>query len=264
VRSAIVTTSYNRILGQEEEVAVGQRIQGESFDVTGIDINEVNARIVGGEGQAVARGRPGDLVDPSCGVVFSEQLAEGELVTEGSISGVLVDTLDVGGEDASLEVRATGGQEDTVGMPSNTGDGRLVLLDVLADPPIVILFEVADRDALGTAGYSEFLFIGRPLDVSGSAIDTQNYKSRLPLTILEVPYVGVTILRAGYQTVGLGSPIDTSHELIVFGQDDVLLPSGTAFLVDVHFMVVGAESKLGSISVPSVAGNASSELLQLR
>ena len=101
-------------------------------------------------------------------------------------------------------------------MPINLENSGFVLLDMLADPPIVILLEVADGDALGTAGYSELLLIGGPPDVSGSAVDTQNYKSRLPLTILEIPDVGVTILRTGHQAVGLGSPVDTSNELIVF------------------------------------------------
>jgi hypothetical protein len=43
-------------------------------------------------------------------------------------------------------------------MPGDGGYGRLVLLDVFADPPVVVILEIANRYALGTACYGELLF----------------------------------------------------------------------------------------------------------
>jgi hypothetical protein len=55
-------------------------------------------------------------------------------------NNVVVSHLDVGGEDADLEVGGAGGEENVVGVPVQR------LLDVLRHPPVVLLVEVADGD----------------------------------------------------------------------------------------------------------------------
>ena len=59
----------------------------------------------------------------------------------------LVHILDVGGEDASLHVSATGRKKDIVGMPIDgehcRADG---LLEQARDPPVVVRIEGANSD----------------------------------------------------------------------------------------------------------------------
>ena len=57
--------------------------------------------------------------------------------------------------------------------------------------------------------------IRAPLDISSSTVQTQDYKSGLPVALLIAPYISVTILTAGDDAVALRSPIDTSYKLIV-------------------------------------------------
>jgi hypothetical protein len=60
---------------------------------------------------------------------------------------LVVSHLDIGGEDADLEVRGAGGEKDVVGVPVHRRHSRLQrLLDVLRHPPVVLLVEVAYGD----------------------------------------------------------------------------------------------------------------------
>jgi hypothetical protein len=147
-------------------------------------------------------------------------------------------------------------------MPVESEDGRFVLLDVLADPPIVILFEVADGDALGTRGDGELVTLWAPLDLSGSTADTKNYESGLPGSILELPYVSISVLRASDDFVGLSAPIDTGDTLgfIVFTENEFEFPFSSSLLQDVDFVVVRAEGELGLVAVPAMVRNRVSNL----
>jgi len=64
------------------------------------------------------------------------------------------------------------------------------------------------------------------------------------LVVLEGPHIGITILRASHNTVGLRGPINASHELIVLLQNDILFPTAATFLVDVDLVVIGAKGEL--------------------
>lgn len=56
-----------------------------------------------------------------------------------------------------MTVRTAGRQKHRIGMPRDGGysaaDG---LLNVLGDPPVILLFEIADSDCTGTAADGEF------------------------------------------------------------------------------------------------------------
>jgi len=54
--------------------------------------------------------------------------------------------------------------------------------------------------------------------MSCSTIDTQDHKDWLPGISFQGPHVSVTILRAGQETVGLGSPVESSNDLVVLGE----------------------------------------------
>jgi len=125
-------------------------------------------------------------------------------------------------------------------MPIDLQDGGLVLLDVLGYPPIVVLFKIADRDALGTTSNGEFVLIGRPLYVSGGSVDTKDDQSWFPDSILEGPDIGISILRARDNSVGFGSPINASNDLVVLSQ--LVFQGVTVSLFGIDGSFVGSKS----------------------
>lgn len=103
-------------------------------------------------------------------------------------------------------------------MPCNGEDGGFVLLDHLADPPVVFLLEIADGDELGAGSDGELVLVGAPLAADGRPVDTEQNQSGLP-RVLGIfccgPNVGIPVLRAREDAVGLGSPVDARDELVV-------------------------------------------------
>ena len=135
---------------------------------------------------------------------------------------LLVNTLNEGREYASLHVSGAGSKKDVVGMPVDREDSATDgLLDMLTTPPVIILVEITHRDSSGTASNSELIFVGRPTDVGGGTIDTQQHQSRLPDTVFLSPNVSVTILRAGHDTVGVGSKVNTSNDFVVLHNERI-------------------------------------------
>ena len=142
-------------------------------------------------------------------------------------------------------------------MPGDLDDGRTMLLDVLGNPPVVVLLKVTDGNNLGARSNGELVFVGRPLDVGGGAVDTKDNELGLPgAVLLKVPHVGVTILRAGDDTVGLGCPVDASDDRVVLGESVLSDPGLAVVTHDEDLVVVGADGDSGSVAVPGVAGNA--------
>merc|ERR1719384_2798672 len=82
--------------------------------------------------------------------------------------------LDEPGVDTDLEVGGPGRQEDVVRMPVQTGHGGLErLLDVLGDPPVIVLLVIADGDDLGSASHRELVLVRAPADAGGGPVDPQ-------------------------------------------------------------------------------------------
>jgi hypothetical protein len=119
-----------------------------------------------------------------------------------------------------------------------------VFLDVLRDPPIVVLLKVANRNTFGTRGNSKFCFVWRPLYRSGCTVDPEDYEGRLPNTTVILPHICITVLRASYQSVCGMSPVDASNSVVMFRKNNFLHKlSGAGTFVNVHLVtVVGAES----------------------
>jgi len=86
-------------------------------------------------------------------------------------------------------------------MPVNLQDGGLVLLDVLGDPPVIVLLKVANGDAFRSTTNGKLVLLRRPLHVSSGTVNTKDYEGGLPSIVLEGPHVSVTILRARHNTV---------------------------------------------------------------
>lgn len=74
------------------------------------------------------------------------------------------------------------------------------LFEMLRDPPVVLLFEIADGDEAGAGANSEFRLRRGPADAGGSTIDAEKDQSRLPAFWRRFPYVGVTV--CGMSVVG--------------------------------------------------------------
>lgn len=261
----IVTSSSNADFVEPEEVNNWQVGELDDLDFSWStigDVDEVEAGVVAGISELVARWRPLNGVHPRASLVFTKELTEDKLGSESGVVNSLVLSLDGSSEDTGLEVSGAGEQKDVVWMPVEGEDGRFVLLDVLADPPIVILFEVADGDALGTRGDGELVTFWAPLNVSGSTADTKNYESWLPDAILELPDISVSVLRAGNDFVGLSAPVNASNTLgfVVFTENEFEFPFASSLLQDVDFVVVWGEGELSLVAVPAVVRNTLSDL----
>jgi hypothetical protein len=138
-------------------------------------------------------------------------------------------------------------------MPVNLDDSGLVLLDVLGHPPVIVLLKVANTHTFGSRSHSKLVLFGTPFHVSSSSVDTKNYKYWLPFVAIQRPYVGITIVRARHDSVGLGSPVNSSYNLVVLGESGLEYVVVSLSGIDVDLIVVWAKSNLGSIGVPGVA-----------
>jgi len=240
--------------------------------------HDAKGRIMGSEGKGLTIGREGHIMNPTSSGKLTKEVTEGELGTPRRSLGLLINTLDVSREDTGLEVRRTAGNQNVVGMPVDGEDGGADgLLDVLADPPIVFLFKVADGDASGTAGNGELVTLGRPFDLGGSTVNTEDNQSLLPSlndlghAILighgflgPSPDVSISVLRAGDDAVVDGIPVNAGDQLVVLIKGGSLGPSGSGLLEDEDLVAVGAQSDLSAILVKGVADDgASNDLLNI-
>lgn len=154
LREAVVAGGDDGALVGPLEVDVGEAVAAD--DLVGEvlsalrDVDEGDGGVVAAVGELVARGGEADAVDPGGGEVLAELLSEGQTRAEGRLTGLLVETTDERREDAHLGISRGRGDQDASVVPVDPRDGRVVLLQVLADPPVVVLLEVANRDDLGS------------------------------------------------------------------------------------------------------------------
>lgn len=135
---------------------------------------------------------------------------------------------DIGAKKTTLKVSAASSQQSTTRMPIETeSSGFNLLLDMLSDPEALFRLVVAHTNASLSTSDGKLLLIGRPLDTSGSAVDSQDDELRTPLVgaSIQRPHVRVLIGTAGHQPVALSGPIDTEYLGRVFTQCLCELPS---------------------------------------
>jgi len=263
-RIAIVTNGNNVVLVnpyQSNQRKIGQ-LEGLSGGRSSIaEVSNREAGVVTDEGKSAARRREGTSVYPASGLIkLGQHLSKSQVVSEGGFSRLLINSLfNESREDPAFEVARCGGNEHIIRVPVNRKNCRLVFLDVLADPPIVILFKVANGYALSTTAYSELVLKWAPLYRGGSTIDTEDYECWLPCVFLPGPHVGISVLRAGHNTVGLGGPINARDGLVVLLQNVLQSPLLASGVVNVQLVVVRAESEFRSVTIPSVTSNSSSK-----
>jgi len=186
-----------------------------------------------------------DALNPSHGgIELSINLSESKLISKRGLRGSLVYSLHEGRENSALKIARSSGQENVVGVPIDLQYGGFVLLDVLADPPIVILLKVANRDTLGSASNGKLVLLRAPLDVGGASIDSKNYQSGLPGVVLPGPNVSISVLGAGNDSVGLLSPVNSSDNLVVLSQFRLKNKIISFLGKNVNLVVIGAKSDL--------------------
>jgi len=261
VRSTVETSDNELALIEEHAVHHGEELHlcnCEGRLRTIVALSDRDSAVVANEGKPVARGAESDALDPTVAVELTDGLVKWLLGAPRGGDLPAVDFLDGAVEDASLEVSRSSSKELVVGVPCDAGDGAAVLLNVLADPPIVVLLEVADRDDLCAAGDSELVTLRAPLNVGGSAVDTQDNQHGLPLLLssIEGPHVSVTILRARNDTVVDAVPVDASYNTVVLLENELSLPASALLSSDDDIIVVGAERALGAVRVPAMACDA--------
>ncbi|OSS55079.1 hypothetical protein B5807_01812 [Epicoccum nigrum] len=223
---AVVAGGDDLILAAPDERGEGEHLGADADDgggglVWGGGVDDSEGRVVRGEGQGVARGGEGDAVDPAGGVV--EELAadgvEGEALAPGGGLGAGVDALDEAGEHAGVAVGRAGGQQHAVGVPGDGGDGAADgLLDVLADPPVVLFLEIAHGDEAGAAADGELCLRGRPAHARGRAVDAQQDERGLPPRGRRLPHVRVAVLRARHDLAAVGRNVHARDRLVVARQ----------------------------------------------
>ncbi|KAJ8502974.1 hypothetical protein ON010_g19145 [Phytophthora cinnamomi] len=174
----------------------------------------------------------------------------------------------------------------------------LVLLDDLADPPVLRRLVVAHRHALGAAAHRELLAChSHPINNKISAMSP--YIPLLPLQAalvpsglhltfvaarvmrsttssgfhlavggLVLPHEGAAVVRAGHELVVHGRPVQPAHEHVVLREHSLAAPlrrvGRVAARVDPDLVAVGADGQLGAVLVPRVARDAVRQPEQIR
>mmetsp|Transcript_19161 Transcript_19161/g.32078 ORF Transcript_19161/g.32078 Transcript_19161/m.32078 type:complete len:209 (-) Transcript_19161:239-865(-) len=167
--------------------------------------SDVKRRVVSCKTESISRRRPGHCRDPAVRVQLAVGLTELQRLAE--MAGVRrgVHHRVEGAVHATLEVGRASGQQLPVVRMKGAAEHRTLelLLQVLADPPIVGLFVCADRHTLGARGHGEPHAIQGPLDVEGSAVNSEDHQSRHPLRRggVESPHECVAVVRTRHDLV---------------------------------------------------------------
>lgn len=135
-------------------------------------------------------------MNPPCTVVevLAADSVERQALAPDAGLGPIVNSFYEATEDAGVRVGRTGGEEDRVWVPGESGDSAADgLLDVFADPPVIFGFEVTNGDDAGTGADGEFLLIGRPAHEGGGAIDPEENECGFPTRRGRFPDVSVAV-----------------------------------------------------------------------
>lgn len=117
-----------------------------------------------------------DTLNPASGVVqvFTTDSVERETLAPGAGLRTGIDTLDEAGKDTSVGVGRAGSKQHRVRVPCESRDGTPDgLLQMLRDPPVVLLLEIADGDNAGSRANGELLLRGGPTDECSGTVDAQ-------------------------------------------------------------------------------------------
>lgn len=126
-------------------------------------VNDGNTAVVSCESESVSTGRECNALDPASRVIqeFTTDGVEGKSLSPGAGLRTSVNSLDKTREDSGMRIGGTSSEQNRVGVPSQGSNGASNrLLEVLRDPPVVLLLEVADRDQASSRTDGELLLRG--------------------------------------------------------------------------------------------------------
>ncbi len=226
-------------------------------------VDDSDGTVVSSEGKSIAaRGESNRMDPPSRAVeVLAADSVEGQALTPYTRVGTGVGSLDEAGEDPGMGVGGSGSEKDGVGMPAHGSDGTPNgLLQVLRDPPVVLLFEVANGDDPVTGADSE-LGLGRgPTNKGSRSGDSEKNQRRLIASGRRLPDQGVTVLGTGDDAAGAGSDVDTGDGLVVTLELVLQLEGRTNSSIEFDRRILGNGESV-AIGREGVVGNGAVEEL---
>jgi hypothetical protein len=202
---------------------------------TGVD--DSHTTVVSSEGKGISAGGEGNALNPTSSIiqVFTTDGVERETLSPSAGLRAGVDTLNEAGEDTGMGIGGSSCQQNRVRVPSQGCDGATDrLLQVLRDPPVVLLLKVTDSDHSSTGADSELLLRGRPAHECCSTVDSEKDEGGLPARGGLLPDVGIAVyaapvsdcmlraknrlsltLRASNNPATVGSNVNTGDGLLV-------------------------------------------------
>lgn len=155
--------------------------------------------IVSSEGKSVAAGGKSNTLYPTSGIIqiFATDSVERQTLTPSARLRAGVNPLDEAGEDASMRIGGSSCQQDGIWVPCQGCDGTANrLLEVLRDPPIILLLEVTDSNHSSPRANGKLLLRRRPAHEGGSTINSQKDKSGFPSRGGLLPNVSIAVCTA--------------------------------------------------------------------
>lgn len=164
----------------------------------GAGVHDSHTAIVSSEGERVTTRRESNTLDPTSSIiqVFATDSVERKALSPRTRLRAGINTLDEAREDSGVRIGRSGCQQDGVRVPCqgcNSTANRL--LDVLRDPPVVLLLEVADGNHSSAGADGELLLRWGPAHKGCGTVDSEKDQSRFPSGRGLLPNVGIAIYR---------------------------------------------------------------------
>lgn len=139
-------------------------------------IHDSHAAVVSSEGERITTRREGNTLNPTSGIiqVFATDGVERKALSPCTGLRAGINTLNEAREDSGVRIGRPGCQQDGVRVPRqccNSAANRL--LEVLRDPPVVLLLEVADCNHSSAGADGELLLRWRPAHKCRGTVDSE-------------------------------------------------------------------------------------------
>lgn len=219
-----VSRAHDLGIGDPEEISKRQDLSADvEYGVGWLSLSSRvgygNGGVVADKGEGISGGTESDVLDPPGGLVqkLARDSVEGQAFSPNAWLRSLVDALDEGAQDPGMSIGTAKGEEDTVGVPRDTGDGAAErLLQVLRDPPVVFLFEVADSSDTSTTTDGKLGLAWAPSHARGCSVDAQQDEGGTPCASGRgLPDISVAVLRARDNLARARGDVNTSDQLVV-------------------------------------------------
>lgn len=136
---------------------------------------------------------------------------------------------------------------------------------MLAHPPIVLLFKVADCNDPRATPNSKFVLQWAPSHTGGSPVDSQQHQSWLPSSLRgRLPDVGIAVLRACDDAAAVRCDVNARHKLVVAAKLILELEARSGGAVELDVVVAGDGESIAVGREGVVADGCVEEVMHLR